>query len=112
MLAYLFVGLRIFTNRNRTGITSIGVNIPKANGYEARSTPPLWDPTASGSRCQIRSQRMEEIAERGFAAHWKYKSTDAEGRDEGESRPLDQAGTRGVEQSDRKCGRVSRQLSN
>ena len=58
------------------------ISIPKSNGYESLHTTV----SAEGRwvEVQIRSQRMEEIAERGFAAHWKYKSTDAEGRDEGE----------------------------
>ena len=46
------------------------VNFPKANGYEALHATvmgPDW------AEVQIRSERMEEIAERGFAAHWKYK---------------------------------------
>ena len=59
------------------------VNIPKANGYEALHST-VMGPDGVWVEVQIRSQRMEEIAERGFAAHWKYKSTDAEGRDEGE----------------------------
>ncbi len=59
------------------------VNIPKANGYEALHST-VMGPDGVWVEVQIRSQRMEEIAERGFAAHWKYKSTDAGGRDEGE----------------------------
>ena len=77
------------------------VNIPKANGYEALHST-VMGPDGVWVEVQIRSQRMEEIAERGFAAHWKYKSTGAEcRREEGEFDPLDQAGARGAEQPDR-----------
>ncbi len=48
------------------------VNIPKANGYEALHCT-VMGPDGEWAEVQIRSQRMEEIAERGFAAHWKYK---------------------------------------
>ena len=48
------------------------VNIPKANGYEALHST-VMGPDGVWVEVQIRSQRMEEIAERGFAAHWKYK---------------------------------------
>ena len=55
------------------------VTIPKANGYEALHVT-VMNPGGDGSNesgtwveVQIRSERMEEIAERGFAAHWKYK---------------------------------------
>ncbi|MDD3108541.1 MAG: TGS domain-containing protein, partial [Alistipes sp.] len=49
------------------------VNIPKANGYEALHST-VMGPDGVWVEVQIRSQRMDEIAERGFAAHWKYKS--------------------------------------
>lgn len=49
------------------------VNIPKANGYEALHST-VMGPDGVWVEVQIRSERMEEIAERGFAAHWKYKS--------------------------------------
>lgn len=49
------------------------VNIPKANGYEALHCT-VMGPGGSWVEVQIRSKRMDDIAERGFAAHWKYKS--------------------------------------
>ncbi|MCD8101325.1 MAG: RelA/SpoT family protein [Alistipes sp.] len=48
------------------------VNIPKANGYEALHAT-VMGPQGVWVEVQIRSERMEEIAEKGFAAHWKYK---------------------------------------
>ncbi len=48
------------------------VNFPKANGYEALHAT-VMGPDGEWAEVQIRSERMEEIAERGFASHWKYK---------------------------------------
>ncbi len=55
------------------------VSTPKANGYEALHTT-VMGPDGQWIEVQIRSQRMDEIAEKGYAAHWKYKSSkDQEG---------------------------------
>ena len=48
------------------------VSTPKANGYEALHAT-VMGPKGHWVEVQIRSVRMDEIAERGFAAHWKYK---------------------------------------
>lgn len=48
------------------------VNIPKANGYQALHLT-VMGPDGNWIEVQIRSRRMDEIAEKGFAAHWKYK---------------------------------------
>lgn len=48
------------------------VSVPKANGYEALHAT-FMGPDGKWVEIQIRSERMDEIAERGFAAHWKYK---------------------------------------
>ena len=48
------------------------VNHPKANGYQALHVT-LMSQTGQWVEVQIRSERMDEIAEQGFAAHWKYK---------------------------------------
>lgn len=52
------------------------VSTPKANGYEALHTT-VMGPNGKWMEVQIRSARMDEIAERGFAAHWKYKDKTA-----------------------------------
>lgn len=51
------------------------VSIPKANGYEALHLT-VMGPSGRWIEVQIRTQRMNEIAEKGFAAHWKYKVDD------------------------------------
>ena len=48
------------------------VSTPKANGYEALHIT-VMGPDGRWVEVQIRSRRMDDIAERGFAAHWKYK---------------------------------------
>ena len=48
------------------------LNHPKANGYQALHTT-MMSKQGRWIEVQIRSDRMDEIAEQGFAAHWKYK---------------------------------------
>ena len=53
------------------------VSIPKANGYQALHLT-VMGPDGNWVEVQIRSRRMDEIAEKGFAAHWKYKSGESD----------------------------------
>ncbi|MEG2756290.1 MAG: TGS domain-containing protein, partial [Mucinivorans sp.] len=56
------------------------ISIPKSNGYESLHATVLVDKLATPPRwveVQIRSQRMDEVAERGVAAHWRYKGNSA-----------------------------------
>ena len=50
---------------------------PKANGYQALHVTAMG-PDGVWVEVQIRSERMDDIAERGFAAHWKYKNGEGE----------------------------------
>jgi len=48
------------------------ISTPRANGYESLHTT-VMSHTGQWVEVQIRTQRMDDIAERGYAAHWKYK---------------------------------------
>ncbi len=54
------------------GRTRDWIVTPKANGYQALHLT-VMGPDGNWIEVQIRSRRMDEIAEKGFAAHWKYK---------------------------------------
>jgi (p)ppGpp synthetase, RelA/SpoT family len=50
------------------------ISTPKANGYESLHTT-VMAKNGQWVEVQIRSKRMDEIAEKGYAAHWKYKDS-------------------------------------
>jgi GTP pyrophosphokinase len=56
------------------------INTPKSNGYEALHVT-VMGPGGNWIEVQIRSQRMNDIAEKGLAAHWKYKTGEQEESD-------------------------------
>lgn len=60
------------------------ISIPKGNGYESLHTT-VMSPSGKWVEVQIRSKRMDEIAEKGYAAHWKYK----EGEEKSQENNLD-----------------------
>jgi len=51
------------------------ISTPKINGYESLHTT-VMGPEGKWVEIQIRSQRMNQVAEKGLAAHWKYKDQD------------------------------------
>lgn len=53
------------------------ISFPRANGYESLHVT-VMSPSGKWVEVQIRSTRMDEVAERGFAAHWKYKESNTE----------------------------------
>lgn len=60
------------------------ISTPKANGYRALHLT-VMGPDGNWVEVQIRSKKMDDIAERGFAAHWKYKIGESDEESELES---------------------------
>ena len=55
------------------------LSVPKSNGYESLHIT-VKGPEDKWVEVQIRTERMDEVAERGVAAHWRYKGVKADGK--------------------------------
>jgi GTP pyrophosphokinase len=64
------------------------VSTPKSNGYESLHTT-VMSKTGQWVEVQIRTVRMDEIAEKGYAAHWKYKEVGKEAKEFPKERGLE-----------------------
>ena len=53
------------------------LSVPKSNGYESLHTT-VMGPEGKWVEVQIRTERMDDVAERGLAAHWRYKGVKGE----------------------------------
>ena len=53
------------------------LSVPKSNGYESLHIT-VMGPEGKWVEVQIRTERMDDIAERGLAAHWRYKGVKGE----------------------------------
>lgn len=58
------------------------ISTPKSNGYESLHTT-VMSKTGTWVEVQIRTKRMDEIAEKGYAAHWKYKDNEGNSSESG-----------------------------
>ncbi len=76
-MVYSIVTEEYQTNPNRL---RDWITIPKSNGYESLHTT-VMGPHQKWVEIQIRTKRMDEIAEKGLAAHWKYKGGKSSGFD-------------------------------
>jgi GTP diphosphokinase / guanosine-3',5'-bis(diphosphate) 3'-diphosphatase len=77
-MVYSIVTEEYQTNPNRL---RDWITIPKSNGYESLHTT-VMGPHKKWVEIQSRTKRMDEIAEKGLAAHWKYKGGKSSGFDE------------------------------
>lgn len=63
--------------KNRPDRIRDWISVPKSNGYQALHLT-VMGPDGDWIEVQIRSRKMDDIAEKGFAAHWKYKGDNIE----------------------------------
>lgn len=70
----------LITNKYESNLKRLRdwLTVPKSNGYESLHIT-VKGPEEKWVEVQIRSERMDEVAEHGLAAHWRYKGVKSSG---------------------------------